>query len=128
MYFFGILNPGSRSRGFGIGIFNFWLEVPGIFLGFSENPRYFWPIPAIWDFFESRDFDPRDPRDFHPRNPGIFTFGISRRFFIPEIGIFFRWMGYPDKKPTLILYDIRHPNFTKFRSRDLNVPLEKILH
>ena len=94
MYFFGIPNPGSRSRGFGIGIFNFWLEVPGIFLGFSENPRYFWPIPAIWDFFESRDFDPRDPRDFHPRNPGFFTFGISRRFFIPGIG-----------KPTLILYE-----------------------
>ena len=61
-----------------IGIFRDFWQISGIrdFSSFRDfYPRFFRKIPRIWDFF------------------GIFTF---------EIGIFFRGMGYPDKKPTLV--------------------------
>ena len=35
----------------------------------------------------------RNFRDFYPRDSGFFIFGI---------GIFFRWRGYPEKKPPLL--------------------------
>ena len=53
--------------------------------------RDFLKIPRIRDFFESRDF--------YPRDSGFFlNFGI----FYPRDQDFFREMGYPDKKPTLV--------------------------
>ena len=60
--------------------FRDFLQIPGIrdFLSLMIF------IPGFRDFFESRDF--------YPVDSGFFTFGI---------GIFFRGMGYPDKKPTL---------------------------
>ena len=50
----------------------------GIFSGFSENPRDLWQIFGIQDFFESRDFY---PRDFHPWDTRFF----SPVIFIPGI-------------------------------------------
>ena len=57
--------------------FRDFLQIPGIrdFLSLMIF------IPGFRDFFESRDF--------YPVDSGFFTFGI---------GIFFRGMGYPDKK------------------------------
>ena len=68
-------------------------------------------------FFESRDFYLRDSgfiecRDFYPWDSGFFE---SREFYSRDSGFFesrdfpnflssgfFRGLGYPDKKPTLV--------------------------
>ena len=100
----------------------------GIFSGFSENPRDSWQIPGIRDFrslgifipgirnFLSlgilipgirdfpyfRDFYPRDFRKIpviYVKSPGSVIFHL---WDIPGIGIFFRGMGYPNKKPPLL--------------------------
>ena len=65
----------------------------GIFSGFLENPR-------DSGFFQSRNFYPRDSgffesRDFYPRD--FLPSGY------PRDRDFFRGMGYPDKKPTLLI-------------------------
>ena len=58
-------------------------------------------------FFSIRIFIP-GIRDFYHRDSefflisGFFTFWLSRKFFILGIGIFFRGMEYPDKKPPLL--------------------------
>ena len=67
--FFGIPNPKSRSRGFGIGIFYFFSPE------FSKNSRDLCKIPGIFI-------------------PGFRIFDLRDR-------VFFRGMGYSDKKPPL---------------------------
>ena len=111
------------------GFFRDFLKIPGIF-GQSPGFGIFFSlgifIPGIRDFSQSRDLYPRDSdffslgifiptirdfslfRDFYPRDlceiPGTRVFfGILYHRNI--LGIFFRGMGYPDKKPPLISID-----------------------
>ena len=98
-FFFGIPNTESRSRGFGIGIFYFWLDrkIPKILKSRGSGSglenleskipilglTVFWPsgffrdflkIPRIRDYFKSWNFYPLDSKFF-----------ISVEIFIPGI-------------------------------------------
>ena len=79
----------TRSCENGIRSFNFWLDQK--ISDFPKNPK-----------------NSENSKDYR-RIPGIFsrffTFGLSRGFFIPRF--FSRWMGYPDKKQTLVRYYVK---------------------
>ena len=76
-------------------------ENPGDFRK-NPDPGDFWKNPENPEDPGDRDWkfrrDPKNPRDRDPehlcKNP--------RDFYIPGIGIFFRGMGNPDKKPPLL--------------------------
>ena len=117
---FGIYNPGNwrfskiwgfLSRGLGIFIPRLGIFIPG--LGILENLRIF--IAEIGDFQNLGIFIP-EIRDFWKygdfSSPGFFGDGDFLR-----IGISFRGMGYPTKKPPLITYD---KNFVQYETK-LNV-------
>ena len=75
----------ARSKKF--RVFTVFWRVFGLGI-FTPEIRDF---SKFWDLY-ARDFRKiSEIRDFS----GFFTFGISR--------VFFRWMGYPDKKPTLLI-------------------------
>ena len=84
------------STQFKINKHNFRFDLRDFF-GIFRKP------PGIGIFLESRDFYPRDRdfslfRDFYPRDfseiPRIYPKSLG-------LGIFFRGIGYPNKKPTL---------------------------
>ena len=97
--FFGIPYPEYRSRGFEIRIFYFGLDQKNFgFLRFSDGFLVSGFLLPRFGIFLS----------FGIFMPGIFAksarFGIFRDFLPSEyLGFFFRWMGYPDKKPTLLI-------------------------
>ena len=114
-------NPGNFC-----GIFYFGLnrknpEIPGIRIGiwkFRKNPE--WKIPKIpksrgsGSGFEIPEKIPKTPRVKNPENLKMPGNGIRFLGFLilgipdflsswyPQIGIFLRVMGYPDKKPPLV--------------------------
>ena len=111
---------GTRNRDF-----KFLARGPGDFCWiFRKSPVFFADLRDL-GFFSSLGI-------LTPGIPGIFILGI--RDFLP--------LGYPEDLSSLgsgffsldgisrqkANYDLRHLNVTKFRSRDLNVPLEKISH
>ena len=63
----------------------------GIFSKFSKNPRDFWQIPGIRDFFESQDFYPRGSGFL--LIPGFLSLGSG----------FFPWDGISRQKSQLWL-------------------------
>ena len=92
--------PKSRESGFENP------EIPGLGIWKSQNPRardfFFRDIPGIWDFFESRDFYPRDSGFLFSLGIfGIFDLRDIPGIFYPRDRDFYRGMGYVDKKPTL---------------------------
>ena len=70
----------------------------GIFPGSSENPREFWRIPGITNFYQSRNFYPRDSGFFLISgflSPGFSRNPLDSGFYLQDIpGIF-----YPDSYP-----------------------------
>ena len=95
----------SRSRWFGIGTFYFGLDKK------SRNPG-------------DRDQDmktSKTSRVQNPENPGDRDLDLK----IPRNRFFFRKMGYPDKKPTLIFYAQTNINYWSFSSPTQILPNEK---
>ena len=126
-FFFGIPNTESRSRGFGIGIFYFWLDrkIPKILKSRGSGSglenleskipilglTVFWPsgffrdflkIPRIRDYFKSWNFYPLDSKFF-----------ISVEIFIPGIRDF-----NPGDSGFFLISGFLFPGFSK-NLRDL---------
>ena len=127
--FSGIPNLETWSRGFGIGIFYFGVdrEIPKVPKFQGKNFRFL-RFPDYRDFFgifwKSPGFS-ANPRGFGIfLNFGILIPGILQNprdsiffgiFYLRDIqmGIFFRGLGYPDLKPTLIRMKLFIPSFPK---------------
>ena len=99
------------SAGLNLAVFDQSFYTPDS--GFFQF-RHFYPqdsgilslgilIPGIRDFYNFVIFIPGI--DAKSLDSGFFIFGISRGFLSPGSG-FFRGMGYPDRKPPLLIRSV----------------------